>query len=636
LGLSAANALAESGGSANQKVASSATVDNAAARDDPGEEKSSTVKGSGHTVPKMRAINLEASTLELPPPRSSDVVDEQPVAPASPEEVVSKLRETLGATSQSEWIATHYEKALLVDKETVHYGPSRRGATYADLEFGIGFSNIYTLDCAKRQFLRTKTIKWSDGWVQDMPMGDKWWPLQPSTTEMNAVYEAICPNLLAAVSGAAPQVNSKSVENKEGAAVTGAVLSADRLEVKDGSALSGQIAEGKVSFKSSLGTVEVNVNDIRSFADGKLHLADGTVLTGTFAAGAIEIVAGVGTLKVPTESIVSIVRQGEGAAGGGASGPSRSAILSYLQTRFEPTMEVTELRYESFSDPARSEGRISAAGTLTLKTDLYRSASDMFQADTEKVAERKSDWRVPIISDAFSEGAANVYQIAYPKSTTVPFAAELMFRRVVDGWEMSGFPRYEKLRGSSKSELKGTPIFVGDAAYAGAVNRVRHAKQQYESGKEAFKRKIENFLQPGNVLAVYSGKFNTSFEDDPKPRRIFTMTANSSINWEAHDGHSSEVGSGFGTVYETFVLPGNASWQSGGRYASERFAAGDKRNVRIYGYIGSTTGVDWNGQISISVAEKQDPSRFHGTGNSTLWNGRYFLLFPYAVVLDKD
>lgn len=214
LGLSAANALAESGGSVAHKVAPSATDHNAAAGVDPGVDKSITAKGGGHTVPKMRAINLEASTLELPPSRSSDVVDERPVAPASPEEVVSKLRETLGTTSQSEWIATHYEKALLVDKETVHYGPSIRGATYADLEFGIGFSNIYTLDCEKRQFLRTKTIKWSDGWVQDMPLGEKWWPLKPSTTEVNAVYEAICPHLLAPVPGASLRVISKSVENK--------------------------------------------------------------------------------------------------------------------------------------------------------------------------------------------------------------------------------------------------------------------------------------------------------------------------------------------------------------------------------------------------------------------------------------
>lgn len=312
LGLSAANALAESGESVAHPAASTATVDSAAAPLDPGADKRSAVKGEGHTVPKIRAITLEASKLVLPPARSSDVADGNTVSPAIPEGVASKLRETLGATTQSEWIAANYEKELLVGRETVHYGPSRRGSRYADLEFGIGFSNVYTLDCEKRQFLRTKSIKWSDGSVQDMPTGDQWWPLKPSTTEMNAVYDAICPQLLTAVSVPSPQVNSESVAEKDGAAVTGAVLAADRLEVKDGSALTGKIVEGKVTFKSSLGNIEISVEEIRSFADGKLHLADGTVLTGAFAGGSIEIAASVGTLEVPAKEIVAISQQGQG------------------------------------------------------------------------------------------------------------------------------------------------------------------------------------------------------------------------------------------------------------------------------------------------------------------------------------
>jgi hypothetical protein len=316
VGLVGAAMVADPGNDGARQAGSSATSDNAGARVDPGAEASTKATDGGYTVPKMRSIQLEASKLELPPAPSMVVGGGGIPAPANPEMVSSKLRETLGATTQSEWIATRYEKKLLVDKETVHYGPSRLGTTYADLEFGTEFSNVYTLDCEKRQFLRTKTIKWSDGWVQDMPMGDKWWPLQPSTTEMNAVYDAICPQLLATVSGTLTRVNAEVVESNDGDAVGGGAIRADRLEVKDGSALSGKIAEGKVTFKSSLGTIEVNVNDIQSFADRKLHLADGTVLSGAFAGGMIEIAASVGMLKVPADEIVGIGREGQRETGG--------------------------------------------------------------------------------------------------------------------------------------------------------------------------------------------------------------------------------------------------------------------------------------------------------------------------------
>ncbi len=108
-----------------------------------------------------------------------------------------------------------------------------------------------------------------------------------------------------------PPGPAKHSERKSSSSSTGIEVPADKIQVKDGSTVSGKIAGGKVPFKSSLGTVEVNVKDVKSFSGGKLHLADGTVLTGTFTGGAIEVVASVGTLQVPADNVLSIVRAGQ-------------------------------------------------------------------------------------------------------------------------------------------------------------------------------------------------------------------------------------------------------------------------------------------------------------------------------------
>jgi hypothetical protein len=193
LGLSAATALSESGQSVTRQEGSSATAGNTAARVDPVPEKSSAVRGGGHTVPKLQPIKLEASKLVLPP---------------APTMVVGGGGTSLAATGHSEAIA------------------------------------------------------------------------------------------------------------RDGGGLQGVAGQSDRVSLKDGSALFGKMAEGKVPFKSSLGSIEVNANDIRSFADGKLRLADGTVLAGAFEGGMIEIAASVGALKVPADEIVGIGREGQRAAEG--------------------------------------------------------------------------------------------------------------------------------------------------------------------------------------------------------------------------------------------------------------------------------------------------------------------------------
>jgi hypothetical protein len=95
-----------------------------------------------------------------------------------------------------------------------------------------------------------------------------------------------------------------------GTPVQGGAGQVDRISVKDGSSLSGKVVGGKVPFASSFGEIEVNMDDVRSFADGKLSLADGTVLKGTFGDKEIEIATSVGKLEVDANEVVEIERSG--------------------------------------------------------------------------------------------------------------------------------------------------------------------------------------------------------------------------------------------------------------------------------------------------------------------------------------
>jgi uncharacterized protein len=66
VGLAGAAMVADPGNDGADQVATSGTADSAGARVDPAAEKSSTATGGGYSVPRMRALNLEASKLELP------------------------------------------------------------------------------------------------------------------------------------------------------------------------------------------------------------------------------------------------------------------------------------------------------------------------------------------------------------------------------------------------------------------------------------------------------------------------------------------------------------------------------------------------------------------------------------------
>ena len=99
-----------------------------------------------------------------------------------------------------------------------------------------------------------------------------------------------------------PATGAQAIEKQTPEAVT----RADRISVKDGSSLSGNITGGTLPFKSSFGKIKVNVEEVESFADGILHLKDGTVLNGEFVGGEIEIETSVGTLEVDAEEVVAI------------------------------------------------------------------------------------------------------------------------------------------------------------------------------------------------------------------------------------------------------------------------------------------------------------------------------------------
>ena len=107
-------------------------------------------------------------------------------------------------------------ETLRVGDKVVSYRPSAHGATQAGFQFDLkGYRNTYTLDCANRRFLWTSNVLLSTAQETGNSAGADWKPLNPDSTISNAVYTAICPQLLAkAASGSVP----KSTEREAAAA----------------------------------------------------------------------------------------------------------------------------------------------------------------------------------------------------------------------------------------------------------------------------------------------------------------------------------------------------------------------------------------------------------------------------------
>jgi len=80
----------------------------------------------------------------------------------------------------------------------VNYWPASsesKNEAYFQIE-SKGYRNTYKLDCAGRRFLWTENVDLSTGSPTDNALGAEWKPLSPSSTVSNAVYDAICRELL--------------------------------------------------------------------------------------------------------------------------------------------------------------------------------------------------------------------------------------------------------------------------------------------------------------------------------------------------------------------------------------------------------------------------------------------------------
>ncbi len=181
-----------------------------------------------------------------------------------------------------------------------------------------------------------------------------------------------------------PPETAEHTERKSSSSSTGTEVPADKIQVKDGSSVSGKIAGGKVPFKSSLGTVDVNVKDVQSFSDGKLYLADGTVLTGAFASGSIEIAASVGTFQVPADNVLSIVRAGQSVTG--SQGSSNALSDSDLLHAYKNAID--KLPKEKCSNIVKVIS-VTKTDALSPNNDIY--VVD-FNAEFEVLREEPSGW----------------------------------------------------------------------------------------------------------------------------------------------------------------------------------------------------------------------------------------------------
>jgi formylglycine-generating enzyme required for sulfatase activity len=87
-------------------------------------------------------------------------------------------------------------------------------------------------------------------------------------------------------------------------------IASDRIELQDGTVLTGDLKTEKTGFDSSFGSVDVALGDVRRFEAETLHLSDGSLLKGRFADGSLEILTARGSFSVPAQDIVRIIRSG--------------------------------------------------------------------------------------------------------------------------------------------------------------------------------------------------------------------------------------------------------------------------------------------------------------------------------------
>ncbi len=117
-----------------------------------------------------------------------------------------------------------------------------------------------------------------------------------------------------------------------------------RIELADGTIVTGETTTPTLSFVSSLGTVELPFQEIRSYRDEAATLADGSVLKGRFSEGTVELDTSRGTLKVPAKEIVAIspATPGPAAVAGAAPAAGQGTLTGRVLDNFgKPVADAT-------------------------------------------------------------------------------------------------------------------------------------------------------------------------------------------------------------------------------------------------------------------------------------------------------
>lgn len=94
--------------------------------------------------------------------------------------------------------AVQTEESLDVEGITVRYGPRAADQAMAYFYFDMrGYRNTYLLDCENREFRWIENRRLTTGQVTGNSAGAVWRSLNPRSAKANAVYDAICPVMLA-------------------------------------------------------------------------------------------------------------------------------------------------------------------------------------------------------------------------------------------------------------------------------------------------------------------------------------------------------------------------------------------------------------------------------------------------------
>lgn len=180
---------------------------------------------------------------------------------------------------------------------------------------------------------------------------------------------------------------------------------------------------------------------------------------------------------------------------GNGKGPSDAQVSEYLVDSLQEIFELAEIQCKRFPSSGGSSGRVSCAGTLLIKEDLY--ASD----DNEAMSElKKRSQHYQYLLDQLYGTKFSYYKVSHQARTPRSFTAELTYYETVNGWVIQGSPTYREIssvEGKARRYIEREDtrsVIVGSPEYDEILKKISEAAEAMEASVEDFSEQLVTYL----------------------------------------------------------------------------------------------------------------------------------------------